>query len=143
MSEHKARMHGCQFGLEVARAKHGGLWARSVAGGRVHKEICAGEMVDSHPTRHDSCGSGDAGREIRGDGYVPTGPRAPMKLYKRLGAFAYFADGHALRSIISTCRPGTSKHLCVTIPGIGGELVWKIHAFNTWSLPSAYPKRVR
>lgn len=100
-----------------------------------HQEICPGETVDSHPTRHDSCGSGDAGRrEFAAMERSRTGPALRMKLYKRLGAFSYtfqtamFLSLHYLyvpaRNIETSLRYYTGK--------LGGELVWKIHALNTW-----------
>ena len=68
-----------------------------------------------------------------------------MKLYKRLGAFSYtFQTAMFLsldylyvpaRNIEASLRYYTGK--------LGDELVWKIHALNTWVAASACPKRVR
>ena len=72
--------------------------------------------------------------EIRGDGYVPDGACAPMKLYKRLGAFSYTLQTPMFLSLDYLYVPARDieASLRYYTGQLGGELVWKIHAFNTW-----------
>jgi catechol 2,3-dioxygenase-like lactoylglutathione lyase family enzyme len=63
-----------------------------------------------------------------------TAPCAPMKLYKRLGVFSYTLQSAMFLSLDYLYVPARDieASLRYYTGQLGGELVWKIHAFNTW-----------